>query len=140
MTTSTRAKPHEGRRAFPKFGAVCAAVLLPLAGCMPEVTLETDAQKVSYGKGLEVGRSMGSMADSLHLGALLLGLTAGLDGLELQVSPEEIEAAHARLFGEASEAAELGSGTEEADAGEGNEAGGGAAGDMTDSTGHAPEG
>lgn len=117
MTTNARTNPPDGRARRTRLGrrSVCAALLLPLAGCMPDATLETDAQKVSYGKGFEVGRSMDPLADSLHLGALLLGLTAGLDGQEPQVSAEEVEAAAARLFGEPG--AEDGAVGKEADAG-----------------------
>lgn len=115
MTTNARTNSRDRRVRFGR-GAVCAALLLPLVGCMPDATLETDAQKVSYDKGFEVARSMGPLADSLHLGALLLGLTAGLDGREPQVSAEEVEAAAARLFGEPG-AAEEAAGNE-ADAGE----------------------
>lgn len=138
MTTNARPKPHD-RCARLGLGAVCVALLLPLAGCMPDATLETDAQKVSYGKGFEVARSMGTLADSLHLGALLLGLTAGLDGQDPQVSAEEVEAAAARLFGELG--AEEEAAGKEADggepAGEGRED---EAGQVSDSTENSPEG
>lgn len=141
MRTMPRAKTH-APRAIPWAGAICLALSLPLSGCMPDATLETDAQKVSYGKGLEVARSMGDMADSLDLGALLLGLTAGLDGMDPQISAEEIEAAHARMFGEAGAAEERA--PEEADAdeseGEGGEGAGDAAGASPDTTGSSTEG
>lgn len=138
MTSNARPKPHDRCARF-GLGAVCAALLLPVAGCMPDATLETDAQKVSYGKGFEVARSMGPLADSLHLGALLLGLTAGLDGREPQVSAEEIEAAGARLFGEPGAADEAAG--KEADAGEpAGEGQGDEAGQAADSTENSPEG
>ena len=135
MTTNARTRPHDQRV---RLGCrvVCAALLLPLAGCMPDATLETDAQKVSYGKGFEVARSMGTLADSLHLGALLLGLTAGLDGREPQVSAEEVEAAAARLFGEPGAVEEAAGKEAEADApaGEGREEEDGQVSDSTENS------
>ncbi len=130
-----------------KLGSLVGALALSLAGCLPEATLDTDAQKVSYGKGLEAARSMGGMGDSLDLVAFLAGLTDGLDEVEPAVAAEEIEAAAARFFDGAGRTEDAGGAGESADGTEDaaeqeaqGEHEGRNAGQAADTTGSAPEG
>ena len=74
-------------------------LLLPLSACMPDAALDTDAQKVSYGKGLEAGRSVNDMGDSLHLAAFMAGLMDGVDEAAPKVPAGELEAAKTRFYG-----------------------------------------
>ncbi len=68
-------------------------LLLPLAACLPEATLETDAQKASYGIGLNMGRSLVDVIDHVDVAALMKGLSDGMGEVEPPFTHEEIQAA-----------------------------------------------
>lgn len=115
-----------------KRGACCLALLLLPVGCLPDAALDTDAQKASYGKGLEAARSMENLGDSLDLAAFLAGLTDGLDDAEPAVAAEEIEAALARLAGDAAPPPESDEAPEGESEGEGEDEDAGAPSDPPD--------
>lgn len=79
-------------------------LFVPLAACVPDATLETDAQKASYGIGLNMGRSLVDVMDQVDMPALMNGLTDGLGDVEPALSHEEIQAAMT-AFGDAIQAA-----------------------------------
>ena len=68
-------------------------LLLPIAACLPEATLETDAQKASYGIGLNMGRSLVDVMDHVDVPALMKGLSDGMGEVEPPFTHEEIQAA-----------------------------------------------
>lgn len=68
-------------------------LLLPLAACLPEATLETDAQKASYGIGLNMGRSLVDVIDHVDVPALMKGLSDGMGEVDPPFTHEEIQAA-----------------------------------------------
>ncbi len=67
--------------------------LLCVAACLPEATLETAAQKASYGIGLNMGRSLVEVQEHVDMPALMKGFTDALAEVEPAVSQEDIEAA-----------------------------------------------
>ncbi len=79
-------------------------LFVPLAACVPEAALETDAQKASYGIGLNMGRSLVDVMDQVDMPALMNGFTDGLGDVEPALSHEEIQAAMT-AFGDAIQAA-----------------------------------
>lgn len=72
-------------------------VLLPLASCLPDAVLETDAQKASYGIGLNIGRSLAEIEEHVDMVALMKGLTDALAEAEPALSDKEIDAAMDRF-------------------------------------------
>ena len=68
-------------------------LLLPLAACLPEATLETDAQKASYGIGLNMGRSLVDVIDHVDVAALMKGLSDGMGEVDPPFTHDEIQAA-----------------------------------------------
>ena len=73
--------------------AVVVLPLLALAACLPEATLETDAQKASYGIGLNMGRSLIEVQEQVDMPALMKGFTDALSEADPAVSEEDISAA-----------------------------------------------
>ena len=73
--------------------AVVGLPLLALAACLPEATLETDAQKASYGIGLNMGRSLVEVQEHVDMPALMKGFTDALSEADQAVSDEDIGAA-----------------------------------------------
>lgn len=79
-------------RAFALLPAVLA-----LTSCLPDAVLETDAQKASYGIGLNIGRSLSEIEEHLDMVALMKGVTDALAEAEPALSDEEIDAAMDRF-------------------------------------------
>jgi len=73
------------------------AGLLPLASCLPDAVLETDAQKASYGIGLNIGRSLSEIEEHVDMVALMKGVTDALAEADPALSDEEIDAAMERF-------------------------------------------
>ena len=73
--------------------AVPVLSLLCVAACLPEATLETSAQKASYGIGINMGRSLVEVQDHIDLPALMKGFSDAMAELDPAVGQEEIEAA-----------------------------------------------
>ncbi len=90
-------------------------LLLPLAACVPEATLETDSQRASYGIGLNMGRSLVDVMEHVDMPALMKGLNDGLGDADPALSHEEIQAA-VTAFTEAIEAAAAEEGIAEGEA------------------------
>ena len=67
--------------------------LFALAACLPDAALETDAQKASYGIGLNIGRSLVDIEEHVDMAALLKGVTDVLAEAEPALTPDEIQAA-----------------------------------------------
>ncbi len=72
---------------------VALPALLALAACLPDATLETDAQKASYGIGLNIGRSLVDIEEHVDMAALLKGVTDVLAEADPALAPDEIQAA-----------------------------------------------
>ena len=72
---------------------IVPAVLVATAACMPDVALETDAQKASYGIGRDIGRSLVDIQEHLDMVALMMGVTDALAETDPALTDEEIEAA-----------------------------------------------
>lgn len=68
-------------------------LLLPFTACLPEATLETDAQKASYGIGLNMGRSLVDVIEHVDVPALMKGLSDGMAEVDPPFTHEEIQAA-----------------------------------------------
>jgi len=69
--------------------------LLALAACLPDATLETDAQKASYGIGLNIGRSLVDIEEHVDMAALLKGVTDVFSEKEPALTQDQIEVAMA---------------------------------------------
>lgn len=69
------------------------AVLVAATACLPDVTLETDAQKASYAIGRNIGHSLVDIQEHLDMMALFMGVTEALAETESSLAEEEIEAA-----------------------------------------------
>ena len=72
------------------------SVLLTLAATacsLPDVTLETDAQKASYAIGRNIGTSLVDIQEHLDMVALMMGVTEALAETESSLTDEEVEAA-----------------------------------------------
>jgi len=76
-----------------RFRLAALPALLALAACLPDATLETDAQKASYGIGLNIGRSLVDIEEHVDMAALLKGVTDVLAEAEPALTPDEIQAA-----------------------------------------------
>lgn len=87
-------------------------LLLPFAACLPEATLETDAQKASYGIGLNMGRSLVDVIEHVDVPALMKGLSDGMAEVDPPFTHDEIQAAMT-AFSEAIQAAAAEAGTAE---------------------------
>ena len=68
-------------------------VLLAVAACLPDVALETDAQKASYGIGQNIGKSLVDVQEHLDMVALMMGVTDALAETDPALTAEDIEAA-----------------------------------------------
>lgn len=68
-------------------------VLLAIVSCLPDVTLETDAQKASYAIGRNIGTSLVDIQEHLDMMALMMGVTEALAETESSLTEEEIDAA-----------------------------------------------
>lgn len=69
------------------------AVLVAATACLPDVTLETDAQKASYAIGRNIGTSLVDIQDHLDMVALMMGVTEALAETESSLTEDEIAAA-----------------------------------------------
>ncbi len=69
------------------------AVLVAATACLPDVTLETDAQRASYAIGRNIGTSLVDIQDHLDMVALMMGVTEALAETESSLTEEEIAAA-----------------------------------------------
>ena len=78
-----------------RFRLVALPALLTLAACLPDATLETDAQKASYGIGLNIGRSLVDIQEHVDMVAVMQGVTDALSEAEPALSQDEIEIAMA---------------------------------------------
>ena len=76
-----------------RFRTLPVLSLLCVAACLPEATLETAAEKASYGIGLNMGRSLVEVQEHVDMPALMKGFTDALAEAEPAVSQEDIEAA-----------------------------------------------
>lgn len=78
---------------------VCSVVLTPFllfggrVSADEELKFETVEDKVSYGLGLNVGRSLSGQVEDLVLEKFFAGVTAAMKDQEPQLSEEELEAA-----------------------------------------------
>lgn len=88
------------------------AVLVAATACIPDVTLETDAQKASYAIGRNIGTSLVDIQEHLDMVALMMGVTEALAETESSLTDEEINAAMA-AFNEMVEGAARERGTNE---------------------------
>lgn len=68
-------------------------VLLAVTACLPDVALETDAQKASYGIGRNIGNSLVDVQEHLDMMALMMGVTDALNEMDPALTDEEIETA-----------------------------------------------
>ena len=80
--------------------------LLALAACLPDATLETDAQKASYGIGLNIGKRLADFEEHVDMVAVMKGVTDALSEAEPALTEGEIAAAMA-AFDEMLQAAAL---------------------------------
>lgn len=71
------------------------AVLVAATACIPDVTLETDAQRASYAIGRNIGTSLVDIQEHLDMVALMMGVTEALAETESSLTDEEINAAMA---------------------------------------------
>ena len=78
---------------FNRLRLITVPVLLAVAACLPDVALETDAQKASYGIGQNIGKSLVDVQEHLDMVALMMGVTDALAESEPALSDEEIETA-----------------------------------------------
>ena len=72
------------------------SVLLTLAATacsLPDVTLESDAQKASYAIGRNIGTSLVDIQEHLDMVALMMGVTEALAETESSLTDEEVKAA-----------------------------------------------
>lgn len=67
--------------------------LFALAACLPDATLETDAQKASYAIGLNIGRSLVDIEEHVDMPALLKGVTDVFAEVEPALTQDQIEVA-----------------------------------------------
>ena len=72
---------------------IAVPVLLATTACLPDVTLETDAQKASYAIGRNIGNSLVDIQDHLDMVALMMGVTEALAETEPLLTDDEIAAA-----------------------------------------------
>ena len=76
-----------------RFRLVALLALPALTACLPDATLETDAQKASYGIGMNIGRSMADIEEHVDMVAVIQGVTDALSEAEPALTQQEIEAA-----------------------------------------------
>ena len=69
------------------------AVPVAATACLPDVTLETDAQRASYAIGRNIGTSLVDIQEHLDMVALMMGVTEALAETESSLTDEEIEEA-----------------------------------------------
>lgn len=80
-----------------RFLLLTAVLVFAGVSCTKKVKLETDNQKASYGIGSQIGGNMKQQNVEIDADALLAGLTDALAGKELQLKPDEIQAALMKL-------------------------------------------
>ena len=78
---------------FNRLRLITVPVLLAVAACLPDVALETDAQKASYGIGQNIGKSLVDVQEHLDMVALMMGVTDALAETDPALTDEDIEAA-----------------------------------------------
>ncbi|MDE2974965.1 MAG: FKBP-type peptidyl-prolyl cis-trans isomerase [Gemmatimonadota bacterium] len=78
-----------------RFRPFVLPALLTVAACLPDATLETDAQKASYGIGLNIGRSLADIEEHVDMVAVMQGVTDALAEAEPALTRTEIETAMA---------------------------------------------
>lgn len=76
-----------------QFRVTALCVLVATTACLPDVTLETDAQKASYAIGRNIGTSLVDIQEHLDMVALMMGVTEALGEQEPLLTDEEIQAA-----------------------------------------------
>ena len=76
-----------------RFRFIVPAVLVATTACLPDVALETDSQKASYGIGRNIGTSLVDVQEHIDMMALMMGVTDALGEMESALTDEEIEAA-----------------------------------------------
>jgi len=81
---------------FRTFGSLMAAVMLTGAALATE--LETDAQKLGYIIGMDIGSSLKKQGTELDLEALYEAIKATYKGEELAMTPEEPCTKQSRLL------------------------------------------
>ncbi|MDE2761317.1 MAG: FKBP-type peptidyl-prolyl cis-trans isomerase [Gemmatimonadota bacterium] len=79
------------------FRLVALPALLTLSACLPDVVLETDAQKASYGIGFNIGKRLASFEEHVDMAAVMKGVTDALSEQEAALTEEEMAAAMAAL-------------------------------------------
>ncbi len=62
------------------FLAAAALAALPLAGCDKHASVKTDDQKISYGIGLDIGRSMKQRGIEIDPATVAAGIRDGQSG------------------------------------------------------------
>lgn len=72
---------------------IVPAALVATTACLPDVALETDAQKASYGIGQNIGKSLVDVQEHLDMVALMMGVTDALAETDPALTDEDIEAA-----------------------------------------------
>ncbi len=72
---------------------IACAALVAATACLPDMALETDAQKASYGIGRDIGRSLVGVHEHLDMMALMMGVTDALEEMDPALTDEEIQAA-----------------------------------------------
>lgn len=80
-----------------RFRLVALPALLTLTACLPDVVLETDAQKASYGIGFNIGQRLASFEEHVDMAAVMKGVTDALSEQEAALTEEEMAAAMAAL-------------------------------------------
>ena len=78
---------------------VALPALLILTACLPDVVLEPDAQKASYGIGFNIGRRLAGFEEHVDMAAVMKGVTDALSEREAALTEEEMAAAMAALDG-----------------------------------------
>ena len=73
------------------FLLAAAALALPLAGCNKTSSMKSDDQKISYGIGLDIGRSMKQRGIDIDPNAVASGIKDGQSGAKPKFSIEEIQ-------------------------------------------------
>lgn len=73
--------------------SVATLALVSLVGCDKKADLSTDKGKGSYAIGVQIGRSLKAQNADVETPALMAGLTDAFAGKDLQLKPEEMQAA-----------------------------------------------
>ena len=78
---------------YSRLRPVALPALLTLVACLPDATLETDAQQASYGIGLDIGRSLLEIEEHVDMAAVMKGVSDALSETEPALTEAEIETA-----------------------------------------------